>query len=72
MEAHGITAQVLPELLALRGVEQNEFHHLDVHDHTLEVLDQVTAIERDPARRRLRRARGGGRARCCASRSRTS
>ena len=48
MEAHGITAQVLPELLALRGVEQNVFHHLDVHDHTLAVLDQVVAIERDP------------------------
>ena len=48
MDAHGITAQVLPELLALRGVEQNEFHHLDVHDHTLEVLDQVVAIEHDP------------------------
>jgi poly(A) polymerase len=48
MDAHGITAQVLPELLALRGVEQNVFHHLDVHDHTLEVLDQVVAIERDP------------------------
>ena len=48
MEAHGVTAQVLPELLALRGVEQNVFHHLDVHDHTLEVLDRVVAIERDP------------------------
>ena len=48
MDAHGITAQVLPELLALRGVEQNEFHHLDVYDHTLEVLDQVVAIEHDP------------------------
>jgi poly(A) polymerase len=48
MDVHGITAQVLPELVALRGVEQNEFHHLDVHDHTLEVLDQVVAIERDP------------------------
>ncbi len=48
MDAHGITAQVLPELLPLRGVEQNVFHHLDVHDHTLEVLDQVGAIERDP------------------------
>ena len=48
MDAHGITAQVLPELLSLRGVEQNVFHHLDVHDHTLEVLDQVAAIERDP------------------------
>jgi len=49
MDVHGITAQVLPELIALRGVEQNVFHHLDVYDHTLEVLDQVTAIERDPA-----------------------
>jgi tRNA nucleotidyltransferase/poly(A) polymerase len=48
MYAHGVTAQVLPELLALRGVEQNVFHHLDVYDHTLEVLDQVIAIERDP------------------------
>jgi putative nucleotidyltransferase with HDIG domain len=48
MDAYGITAQVLPELVALHGVEQNEFHHLDVHDHTLEVLDQVAAIERDP------------------------
>jgi poly(A) polymerase len=48
MDAHGITPQVLPELSALRGVEQNKFHHLDVHDHTLEVLDRVAAIERDP------------------------
>ena len=48
MDTHGITARVLPELLALHGVEQNVFHHLDVYDHTLEVLDQVTAIERDP------------------------
>jgi putative nucleotidyltransferase with HDIG domain len=48
MDDHGITAQVLPELLSLRGVEQNVFHHLDVHDHTLEVLDEVAAIERDP------------------------
>jgi hypothetical protein len=48
MDAHGLTAQVLPELERLRGVEQNVFHHLDVHDHTLAVLDAVAAIERDP------------------------
>jgi tRNA nucleotidyltransferase/poly(A) polymerase len=48
MEAHGLTAEVLPELLALRGVDQTRFHHLDVHDHTLAVLDAVAAIERDP------------------------
>jgi poly(A) polymerase len=49
MEALGLTAAVLPELAALRGVEQNVFHHADVLDHTLEVLDAVAALERDPA-----------------------
>lgn len=45
MEEYGLTAVVLPELTALRGVEQNEFHHADVHDHTLEVLEAVAALE---------------------------
>jgi poly(A) polymerase len=36
---------VLPELTALRGVEQSHFHHLDVHDHTLEVLRQQLWLE---------------------------
>jgi putative nucleotidyltransferase with HDIG domain len=49
MAAHGLTDVVLPELAALRGVRQNEFHHADVHDHTLEVLDAVAALERDAA-----------------------
>jgi poly(A) polymerase len=53
MDAHGITEQVLPELVALRGVEQTVYHHLDVYDHTLEVLDQVAAIQRDPLVARL-------------------
>ena len=61
MDAHGLTAQVLPELVALRGVEQNEFHHLDVHDHTLAVLDEVVAIEHDPLAAGFGGARGGGR-----------
>jgi poly(A) polymerase len=38
------TAAVLPELDALRGVEQNRFHHLDVYGHTLEVLDRMVAL----------------------------
>jgi poly(A) polymerase len=46
MDAHGLTDAVLPELTALRGVEQNEFHHADVLDHTLEVLDAVAALQR--------------------------
>ena len=36
----GATEVVLPELEALRGVEQSRFHHLDVYDHTLEVLER--------------------------------
>jgi poly(A) polymerase len=42
--ALGATASVLPELDALRGVEQNRFHHLDVYGHTLEVLDRAVEI----------------------------
>jgi putative nucleotidyltransferase with HDIG domain len=44
----GLTAGVLPELTALRGVEQNRYHHRDVHGHTLEVLQATVDIERDP------------------------
>ncbi len=49
MSAHGLTEAVLPELAALRGVEQNEFHHADVYGHTLEVLDAVAALESNRA-----------------------
>jgi hypothetical protein len=38
---------VLPELEALRGVEQNPNHHLDVHRHTIEVLRQLLEVESD-------------------------
>jgi tRNA nucleotidyltransferase/poly(A) polymerase len=44
----GLTAAILPELSALHGVEQSHFHHLDVHGHTIEVLQEQIAIERDP------------------------
>lgn len=45
----GATAVVLPEIERLHGVEQSHFHHLDVYDHTIEVLTQVITIQRDPA-----------------------
>jgi putative nucleotidyltransferase with HDIG domain len=45
----GATAAVLPELEALRGVEQSRFHHLDVYGHTLEVLERTIALQADPA-----------------------
>lgn len=49
MHEIGATAAVLPELEELRGIEQSHYHHLDVHDHTLAVLAETVAIERDPA-----------------------
>ena len=44
----GATAVVLPELQALRGVQQSRFHHLDVYGHTLEVLDRTIELQADP------------------------
>lgn len=49
LERAGVTAAVLPELLALHGVDQSVYHHRDVHDHTLEVLDVVARLQADPA-----------------------
>jgi len=48
MDATGATEIVLPELAALRGIEQSHFHHLDVHDHTRAVLAETIELERDP------------------------
>ncbi|HEX4717225.1 MAG TPA: HD domain-containing protein [Thermoleophilaceae bacterium] len=36
---------VLPELDDLRGIEQSQFHHLDVYDHTIEVLRSLEQID---------------------------
>ncbi len=47
MDELGATPGVLPELAALRGVVQNPNHHLDVHGHTLKVLEELLAIEGD-------------------------
>ncbi|HWM55186.1 MAG TPA: HD domain-containing protein [Solirubrobacterales bacterium] len=41
----GLTAVALPELEALRGVEQGPNHHLDVYGHTLAVLEQTLELE---------------------------
>jgi putative nucleotidyltransferase with HDIG domain len=43
----GLTAVVLPEVEAMRGLAQTANHHLDVHAHTLAVLEQQLEIEGD-------------------------
>ena len=45
----GALSVVLPELVALRGVEQTVYHHRDAFGHTLEVLEHAIALEADPA-----------------------
>jgi putative nucleotidyltransferase with HDIG domain len=40
-----VLGAVLPELDALHGVEQSQFHHLDVYDHTIEVLNSLATID---------------------------
>ncbi|MBO0769508.1 MAG: HDIG domain-containing protein [Solirubrobacterales bacterium] len=39
----GALAVLLPELDALHGVEQSAYHHLDVYEHTLAVLEYAAA-----------------------------
>ncbi|HKG37953.1 MAG TPA: HDIG domain-containing protein [Conexibacter sp.] len=48
MERVGAVDAVLPELAALSGVQQSAYHHLDVYRHTLAVLAETVALERDP------------------------
>ncbi|MGZ4171064.1 MAG: HDIG domain-containing metalloprotein, partial [Solirubrobacteraceae bacterium] len=50
MDRIGVTEVILPELAALRGVEQSHFHHLDVFGHTRSVLAETIALEREPER----------------------
>ena len=49
LDAVAATEAVLPELVAMRGIEQTRYHHRDAYGHTLEVLEQAMALERDPA-----------------------
>jgi poly(A) polymerase len=41
----GLLQAVLPELAELHDVEQSRYHHLDVYDHTLEVLARLIELE---------------------------
>ena len=50
MDAVGATDVVLPELTEMRGVEQSQYHHLDVYEHTRSVLAETIELCRDPPR----------------------
>jgi poly(A) polymerase len=41
----GLLRSVLPELAELHDVEQSPYHHLDVYDHTLEVMARQIELE---------------------------
>lgn len=49
MDRLGLVASLLPELDALRGIEQSHYHHLDVYEHTLAVLAEAARLRADPA-----------------------
>lgn len=40
----GILAVILPQLTACQGVEQNEWHHLDVFEHSLLTLENLEKL----------------------------
>jgi poly(A) polymerase len=41
----GLLRAILPELAALHDVEQSSYHHLDVYNHTIEVLARQIELE---------------------------
>ncbi|HKG37234.1 MAG TPA: HD domain-containing protein [Solirubrobacterales bacterium] len=47
LDGLGVTAHLLPEVEATKAVEQNPNHHLDVHGHTLAVIERLLEVERD-------------------------
>jgi poly(A) polymerase len=44
----GVLEVVLPEIGPTRGIEQSPFHHLDVFEHTLQVVDTAADIAGHP------------------------
>ncbi|HYF26091.1 MAG TPA: HD domain-containing protein [Baekduia sp.] len=44
----GLLSPVVPEIEALRGVGQSRYHHLDVLDHTLAVVQEAVELEARP------------------------
>ena len=61
LDRMGVLEVVLPEIAPTRGVEQSPFHHLDVYEHTLQVLDTAADIAGHPRALPAAAGSGGGR-----------
>ena len=48
LDSCGVLDVILPEAAPMRGCEQSPFHHLDVFDHTLQVLDAAADVAGHP------------------------
>jgi poly(A) polymerase len=48
MDELAATEVILPELASLHGIEQSQYHHLDVYGHTRAVLKETISLVRDP------------------------
>jgi len=48
MDAMGVLAVVFPETDAMKGCQQNRYHHLDVWGHTMEAMRRLEEIEHAP------------------------
>jgi poly(A) polymerase len=46
----GLLSHIFPELLDLKGVAQDGYHHLDVFEHSLETVAQLEGVLAAPAR----------------------
>jgi len=44
MDRYGVLDVILPELRPMKGCEQNEYHHLDVWDHSVEAIERLEWI----------------------------
>ncbi len=49
LDAIGGLAVLVPELDRARGLDQSDYHHMDVLGHTLEVAEHCCALRADPA-----------------------
>jgi poly(A) polymerase len=50
MDRVGLLVQIFPELVDMKGVDQNGFHHLDVFHHSLETVGHLEKVLAAPQR----------------------